>query len=113
MNFPCLTTSWDDGHPLDLRVAEMLERHGLTGTFYIPRSIETGTMTESQMRELAGRFEIGAHTLNHVFLADAPDAAAKEEIEGSKRWIEDVTGKGHLSKSVGTQPRLCIFVPVE
>lgn len=23
------TTSWDDGHPLDARVAELLSRHGL------------------------------------------------------------------------------------
>jgi hypothetical protein len=28
-----LTTSWDGGHPLDFRIAEMLERYGLKGNF--------------------------------------------------------------------------------
>ena len=88
-----LTTSWDDGHPSDLRLAEMLARHGLSGTFYIPRAIETGVMQESDIRTLSSNFEIGAHTLNHVFLASADDATARREITGSKQWVEDVTGQ--------------------
>jgi hypothetical protein len=28
-----ITTSWDDGHPLDLRVAELLAKYGLKDTF--------------------------------------------------------------------------------
>ena len=28
-----ITTSWDDGHPLDFRVAELLAKYGLPGTF--------------------------------------------------------------------------------
>ena len=88
-----LTTSWDDGHPSDLRLAEMLARHGLTGTFYIPRSIETGVMQESDICTLSSNFEIGAHTLNHVFLATATDEAARSEVSGSKKWVEDVTGQ--------------------
>jgi len=87
-----ITTSWDDGHPTDLRIAEMLTRHGLTGTFYIPRSIETGVMSLPAMREIAEKFEIGAHTLNHVFLSDTDDTTAKNEINGSKAWVEDITG---------------------
>src|SRR5437773_1818666 len=93
MRQACITTSWDDGHPADLRVAEMLARHGLTGTFYVPRSISTGVMSPAQLRELADRFEIGAHTLNHVFLTDVDLATAKDEIEGSKAWIEYLTCK--------------------
>src|SRR5688500_4566900 len=88
-----ITTSWDDGHPSDLRVAELLTRHGLTGTFYIPRSIETGVMPESAVRDQSPSFEIGAHPLNHVFLATADDATARSEIAGSKKWVENVTGK--------------------
>jgi hypothetical protein len=87
-----ITTSWDDGHPSDMRLAEMLTRHGLAGTFYIPRSIETGVMPISDIRALSSNFEIGAHTLNHVFLANADDATARAEIAGSKSWIEEITG---------------------
>jgi hypothetical protein len=31
-----VTTSWDDGDPNDLRVAEPLHSRGLAGAFYIP-----------------------------------------------------------------------------
>jgi peptidoglycan/xylan/chitin deacetylase (PgdA/CDA1 family) len=88
-----ITTSWDDGHIADLRVAELLSRYQLTGTFYIPRSIETGVMPVAQIRELSDRFEVGAHTLDHVFLNTVDLPAATAQIEGSKRWVEDVTGR--------------------
>jgi len=88
-----ITTSWDDGHPLDMRLAEMLHRHNLKATFYIPRAIPSGVMTESQVRELSQSFEIGGHTLDHLFLSTIPDAAAKIQISGCKRWVEDTTGK--------------------
>jgi hypothetical protein len=85
-----ITTSWDDGNPLDFRVAEMLARHKLAGTFYIPRKVDTGVMSESEMRTLAKDFEIGAHTLNHVFLDTVDLATAKDEIAGSRKWVSDV-----------------------
>src|SRR4051812_25850888 len=87
------TTSWDDGHPLDFRIAELLARYGLRGTFYIPRHIGSGVMSEAQMRQLSESFEIGAHTLNHVFLTTTDDGTASTEIKNSKIWVEQVTGK--------------------
>jgi hypothetical protein len=92
-NKPIFTTSWDDGNPLDFRIAEMLARFGLRGTFYIPRHIDSGVMSEDQMRDLSDSFEIGAHTLNHVFLTTTDDTNASIEIKVSKTWIQDVTGK--------------------
>lgn len=90
----CMTTSWDDGHPLDLRVADLLARHGLRGTFYVPRMSERGTMTPSQMRELSGAFEIGAHTVGHVVLTGVADDRARAEIVDGKTWLEESTGTG-------------------
>jgi peptidoglycan/xylan/chitin deacetylase (PgdA/CDA1 family) len=87
------TTSWDDGNPLDFRIAEMLTRYGLRGTFYVPRKISSGVMSEAQMRELGASFEIGAHTLNHVFLTTTDDTNASIEIRISRTWVQDVTGK--------------------
>jgi peptidoglycan-N-acetylglucosamine deacetylase len=87
-----LTTSWDDGNPCDLRIAEMLVKHGVSGTFYVPRHAETGTVNVAQLRELSRDFEIGAHTLAHAVLTDAPAEQAWQEIAGSKSWIEDQTG---------------------
>jgi peptidoglycan/xylan/chitin deacetylase (PgdA/CDA1 family) len=88
-----LTTSWDDGHPLDLRLATMLHKHRLTGTFYIPRDASTGTMSAAHVRELSAQFEIGSHTLDHTFLDTVNDAVARLQIVDSKKWVEDVTGK--------------------
>jgi len=30
-----ITTSWDDGHVLDMRLASLLTHYGFKGTFYI------------------------------------------------------------------------------
>jgi peptidoglycan/xylan/chitin deacetylase (PgdA/CDA1 family) len=87
-----ITTSWDDGHPLDLRVAELLTKYGLPGTFYAPRTAKWGTMTPSQLRQLSETFEVGAHTLHHVVLTGASHELARQEIADSRSWVEDVTG---------------------
>jgi peptidoglycan/xylan/chitin deacetylase (PgdA/CDA1 family) len=89
----CFTTSWDDGHPLDLRTAELLARYGLTGTFYVPMESEKETMAPTTIRQISSLFEVGAHTLYHVDLSTVSDRRAREEIMGSKAWIEDITGK--------------------
>ena len=72
----CVTTSWDDGHPLDIRVAELLNKYALRGTFYVPMRAEKQTMTVPQLRELSTRFEIGAHTLAHTVLTSVGSAIA-------------------------------------
>jgi len=87
-----ITTSWDDGHPLDLRVAELLSKYGLLGTFYIPMIAENETMPAAQIRELSLAFEIGAHTLHHAVLTEATEQKAWQEIAGSKSWLESNTG---------------------
>lgn len=89
----CITLSWDDGHPLDMRIAEMMARHGLRGTFYIPRTATHGTVSAQQIRQLGEAFEVGAHTLEHTVLTNVSTARARHEIAGSKRWLEDVTGR--------------------
>jgi peptidoglycan-N-acetylglucosamine deacetylase len=91
-----MTTSWDDGHPLDLRIAELLTKYGLHGTFYVPWTAENGTMTATQLRELSLAFEIGAHTLRHGVLTSATEQQAWQEIAGSKAWVEDNTGSACL-----------------
>ncbi len=88
-----MTTSWDDGHPLDFRVADLLAKYGLRGTFYIPLACEHEVLTAPQVGDLATNFEVGAHTLHHVDLTATSDAVAKTEIAGSRHAIEAITGK--------------------
>lgn len=88
-----ITTSWDDGHPLDHRVAALLSKYGLEGTFYVPATTsERQTMSAMQLRALGKGFEIGAHTLHHVDLTSVTTETASQEIADSKAWIEDSTG---------------------
>jgi peptidoglycan/xylan/chitin deacetylase (PgdA/CDA1 family) len=88
-----ITTSWDDGHPLDLRVSDLLTKHGLGATFYVPLRNSRPTMSPSQIRELSSMFEIGAHTVNHLRLTNISREQARREIVDSKSQIEDMTGK--------------------
>jgi peptidoglycan/xylan/chitin deacetylase (PgdA/CDA1 family) len=87
-----VTTSWDDGHPLDLRLANLLDRYGVQGTFYVPREFSRGRMDDSALCELA-QYEIGAHTLNHVPLTDVQPQTAYEEIRGSRAWLQDLLSR--------------------
>jgi len=93
-----VTISVDDGHPTDLRTAELLEQFGLAATFYIPaRNPERELLSKAQIRELASRFEIGGHTLNHTSLKSLPEARAWTEIYEGKAWMEDVVGTSLIS----------------
>lgn len=89
-----VTTSWDDGHKLDMRVAAMLERAGVAGTFYVaPRSCEIpaeARLTSDNIRSLADGFEIGGHTLTHARLPHLGVWEAAEEIRHGKSLLEDV-----------------------
>lgn len=87
-----ITTSWDDGDILDMRVAAMLDKYNLKGTFYIPQEYWGQRLSDAEIKSLSKSHEIGAHTLGHVDLDKVPLSDARHEIEGSKRWIEAVTG---------------------
>jgi peptidoglycan/xylan/chitin deacetylase (PgdA/CDA1 family) len=88
-----LTISVDDGHPDDLRVAELLAKHGLKATFYIPaRNPERELLPASRIRELGREFEIGAHTYNHKPLKGLPPEETRAEVEDGKDWLEQLLG---------------------
>jgi peptidoglycan-N-acetylglucosamine deacetylase len=89
-----LTISVDDGHPTDLRTASLLHDLGLKATFYIPKTNpEREVMSLADIREIAGQFDVGAHTGSHLSLRSMDNASAFAEIEGGKHWLEEVTGQ--------------------
>lgn len=91
-----VTTSWDDGHRLDPRLAALLDKYGIAGTFYIaPRNLEldpADRLPSTGIRELAERFEIGGHTLTHQRLPLLSDAEAREEMSAGKAELEEIVG---------------------
>jgi len=86
-----ITTSWDDGHPLDFKIAELLTKYNLPGTFYIPKQNEEHeVMCEKDVQQLAAHFEIGGHTLSHIRLHNVTSATLKYEITGSFYWLTEL-----------------------
>jgi len=88
-----VTTSWDDGHPMDTKLAELLLELGIKGTFYVaPSNREHAVIGASELRDLSKHFEIGAHTLTHPDLRRLNDSKLYNEINGSKLELENVLG---------------------
>jgi peptidoglycan/xylan/chitin deacetylase (PgdA/CDA1 family) len=88
-----ITISVDDGHPTDVKAAELLRRLGLKATFYVPAlNVRRPVMPESDVRGLSECYEIGAHTYSHVRLTTVTLDEARKEIDGGKQWVESVTG---------------------
>ena len=68
-----ITISVDDGHPADLRTAELLSKYGLKATFYVPaENPERAVLGAEGFREIAREFELGGHTMRHVVLNSLP-----------------------------------------
>lgn len=89
-----ITTSWDDGHALDLRLAELLDKYGVKGTFYVPiNNAEHPVMLPSELDVIAGKFEIGGHTVNHIYLNTLGEDDARYEIAECKTMLQDRLGR--------------------
>lgn len=91
-----VTTSWDDGDPLDLKLANLLTEYGVRGTFYVaPRNKERrSVMADNELRAINDMgFEIGAHSLTHPDLRYLDDQELDNEIGRSKSELEAIIGK--------------------
>jgi peptidoglycan-N-acetylglucosamine deacetylase len=94
-----VTTSWDDGHPLDRKLAERLARHGMRGTFYAPLHIEGRAVDVREFAkplEAAG-MEIGAHTLTHPVLTSLGEPEVRRELRDGKDGLEQILGRRVVS----------------
>jgi peptidoglycan/xylan/chitin deacetylase (PgdA/CDA1 family) len=90
------TSSWDDGHPNDVRVADLLTQYSLPGTFFIPTSNSEGmpVLNGIDLRSISEEFEIGSHTLSHIYLNSV------EALEANRQIVE---GKSRLEQDLGFQ----------
>jgi peptidoglycan/xylan/chitin deacetylase (PgdA/CDA1 family) len=94
MPLTIVTTSWDDGHHKDLRLAEHLAEYALKGTFYValnhPGDKDIG---DDEIRALQRMgMEIGSHTLTHRLLTGRSAEDVRYELAESKARLEDITG---------------------
>ena len=91
-----VTTSWDDGDPRDLRIAELLRSRALAGTFYIPMSgyLNNPTLIASDLRALSSEgFEIGAHSMSHNSLTRSRGEQLGREVRTCKQMLEELVGE--------------------
>src|ERR1700688_2639336 len=91
-----VTTSWDDGHPCDLRLAEALAKSRLPATFYVPVFGENGkpVLGSAALRSFVNQgFEIGAHTVTHQTLPTLDNERLTSEVCGSKQLMQDQLGE--------------------
>jgi peptidoglycan-N-acetylglucosamine deacetylase len=89
-----VTTSWDDGDCADLKLAELLRRKGISGTFYVPIKYRERPLSHSDLCSLASQgFEIGAHGCTHKLLWRLQPEEVRQEVKPCKQALEDILGK--------------------
>jgi peptidoglycan-N-acetylglucosamine deacetylase len=89
-----ITTSWDDGDPLDMKLAELLLKHSLPATFYLPISnVERPSLNHNNIETLAQYFDIGGHTLHHLDLTQIAVEQATYEVNQGKVGLERIIRK--------------------
>jgi peptidoglycan/xylan/chitin deacetylase (PgdA/CDA1 family) len=90
-----VTTSWDDGYPADAKVADLLAKYGVAGTFYIPNRNSEGrpVLSEDEVRRLSAKFEVGGHSIDHVVLTELAEDEATRQVTHNKQWLENLTGR--------------------
>ena len=88
-----VTTSWDDGNELDVKLADLLAKYGIKGTFYPSPKHRRFSLTEENLKDLACFHEIGAHTMSHPHLTNVGTSTAEKEIIDSKIYLENLLSK--------------------
>lgn len=92
-----VTTSWDDGHKLDIKLAGLLQRYNIPATFYVsPADREFSKedlLSAQEIQFLSENFEIGGHTLHHPNLTQVPLDRAVENIRAGRDMLERIVKK--------------------
>ncbi|MES2658950.1 MAG: polysaccharide deacetylase family protein [Verrucomicrobiota bacterium] len=82
-------TTWDDGPPEDLRLAEILNRQGYRPTFFMNHNSKAIGFLDQL---IALNVEIGSHGYNHPFLYRIPPGTVKDECSAMRRFLETKLG---------------------
>jgi peptidoglycan/xylan/chitin deacetylase (PgdA/CDA1 family) len=86
---PVILTN-DDGDPSARRFARILERYGLVGAYFVNN---VSPLTPRQIRSLAQRGSVEAHTVSHVALSGLDYEDQITEIAENRIYLEEITGQ--------------------
>jgi len=87
-----VTTSWDDGDIRDLRIADLLLKYGMRGSFYVPLKPFRGlpSLSHDHMRCMTSSgLEIGAHGVDHEIMSEISESETMRVVTTSKKVLED------------------------
>jgi hypothetical protein len=81
------TTSWDDGNPLDVKIANTLEEFGL---FYASTGpVGWRLVNDGDLARIGKKHELGAHGKRHTIFPELPRSAWLMRSAGrSKRCLD-------------------------
>lgn len=97
-----LTFSFDDGYEADLRVARLLNKYKLKGTFYplVENIINYKNLdyrlyylrlcSPEMLKEISKNHEIGSHTLKHKRLDMLSNEEIRQTLMYSKKFLENI-----------------------
>lgn len=90
----CLTLSYDDGRDHDRRLVQIMNRHGIRGTFHLNSGNlgKDGYITASEIPALFAGHEVSAHSVHHPFLERVPLPRATQELLNDRRALEQICG---------------------
>jgi peptidoglycan/xylan/chitin deacetylase (PgdA/CDA1 family) len=80
----------DDGDPSAMKFSRILEQYGLVGNYFVNN---VSLLTRPQIRWLAQRGSVEAHTVSHVALSGLDYADQVEEIAENRAYLEEITGE--------------------
>ena len=79
----------DDGHRETPRFAEILDRHGVAATYFLPTRTP---LSADQIRTLDQHGEVGGHTVAHPHLRHLSWESQRDEVADNKAFLESVVG---------------------
>lgn len=87
-----LTLSYDDGRAHDRQLIDIMNRHGITGTFHLNSGLfgMDGYVTAEEIGNLYKGHEISAHTSTHPFMEIIPAEGIATQLLEDRRRLEEL-----------------------
>lgn len=98
---------WDDGVTTDIRLTDILRRHGARATFnlnaglhegvrkrgWVHQGTEVWRLSWQELKDVYQGFTVANHTLTHPFLDQIPIALARQEIFEGRAQLQELFGQ--------------------